>query len=230
MKMVSWKISSDLHSQYTWKDFFGSPYVSLRSLRHHPREKQRPLRKFILFGLLTYTVVWSAGKLLGPLNFWEIILISPAVYFLTETLGAIGQLLFPFHPSLPIHHQPFLSKSLGNFWGRRWNLWVQDWLRDISDAFRGGSRFKTIAVAFLFSGFFHELMCNFPYWLVYRKSYFGTMMAYFLIQALALWVDKKYIRIRSVFWKRLYCWCAIIIPSPLFINVPLLTFLGLKHV
>ena len=230
MKIVSWKLSPALHSQFTLKEFFCSPYVSVRSLKHRPKENHNAFLKFAFFLLLTVTFVMLAQKFLAPLEMWEVILISPAVYFVTEVLGALGQLLFPFRHSFPIHQNPFLSHTLGNFWGRRWNLWVQDWLRDISQAFESSSHFKTITIAFLFSGLFHELMCNLPYWMLYRKSYFGTMMAYFLIQALALWVEKKYIRIRSIFWKRMYCWCAVIIPSPLFINVPMLTFLGLKHV
>lgn len=229
MKLVSWKLTSH-QSNITLKDFLRSPYVSLRSLKHYPRSNRKLLPKLLLFASLTALSVFLAKYFLGDLDYWEILLVSPAIYFFTETMGAAGQLLFPFKNSWPIHANPLKSKNLGNFWGRRWNLWVQDWLRDITNAFKSSGRSKTILVAFLFSGIFHELMCNLPYWIVYRKSYFGTMLAYFLIQGLALWIDKKYIKIRSTFLKRCYCWCAVVIPSPLFINVPLLTFLGLKHV
>ncbi|WPU66026.1 MBOAT family protein [Peredibacter starrii] len=186
--------------------------------------------KFVLFFSLTALSVYLAKHFLGDLNYWKILLVSPAIYFSTEAMGALGQLLFPFKNSWPIHADPLKSRDLGNFWGRRWNLWIQDWLRDITGAFKSNSRSQTILLGFLFSGLFHELMCNLPYWLIYRKSYFGTMMAYFLIQGLALWIDKKYIKVSSPFLRRIYCWCAVVIPSPLFINVPLLTFLGLKHV
>lgn len=228
MKMVSSLLTPQ--KKTSLKTFFSSPYLSLRGLKCSTRPRLEILPRFLIYLALTVLSVYAAGFFPGELNNWKVMLISPLVLFITEAMGALGQLLFPLHNSCPIHRNPMASNALGNFWGMRWNRWVQDWLRDVSRSFKGTGRAKGIAVTFLISGLFHELMCNLPYWLVYRRSYFGTMMAYFIIQGLALWIEKKYIRVRSPFWKRIYCWCVVIIPSPLFINVPLLTFLGLKHV
>lgn len=208
--------------------FIFSPYVSFRSLNFHPATNSSVFIKLITFSFLTAISIVLANHYFGELSHFEIILISPTVYFFTETMGAVGQALFFTHPSFPIHRSPLMATTLGNFWGRDWNLWVQDWLRDVTQ-FIGRGRNKRLIVVFLLSGIFHELMCNLPYWIMYQKSYFGTMMAYFLIQAVALWIDKKYIKHWPHFWRRVYLWMAVILPSPLFINVPLLTFLGLRH-
>lgn len=210
--------------------YFSSPYISVRSLKRPTKTRTEILPSFFIYLALTVVCIYLAGMFPGEMSNWKVMLISPIVLFFTEAMGALGQILFPTHNSYSIHNNPLTSNSLGNFWGMRWNRWVRDWLKDVSHSFKGNGRAMGIAVTFLISGLFHELMCNLPYWLVYRRSYFGTMMAYFIIQGLALWIEKKYIKVRSPFWKRVYCWCVVIVPSPLFINVPLLTFLGLKHV
>ncbi|HXH76427.1 MAG TPA: MBOAT family protein [Bacteriovoracaceae bacterium] len=165
------------------------------------------------------------------MNYAKTLLLSPVIYFFTEAGGAMGQLLFSpsKHKAFPIHFHPLTASSLSQFWGHDWNIWVQDWLRDVAIKFGHGSTIKRILVTFAVSGLFHEIMVNLPYWLVYKKSYFGTMMLYFIIQSGALWVDKKFIRQYHPYIQRTYMWMALVLPSPLFINVPFLTFLGIKN-
>jgi hypothetical protein len=228
MKITSWMLNSPEKKAGLTSAFILSPYLSFRSLNYHPSPSSTVVIRLVIFSFLTAFAVVLANYYLGDLSHLEIILISPTIYFFTEAMGAIGQAIFFKHPSFPIHRSPLKAISLGNFWGRDWNLWVQDWLRDVTQFIprRGNKRLLAI---FLISGIFHELMCNLPYWIMYRKSYFGTMLAYFLIQAMALWIDKKYIRHCSHLWRRVYLWAAVILPSPLFLNAPVLTFLGLRH-
>lgn len=228
MKLVSWWLTNKETRKNKLIPFLTSPYLSVRSLYYHPRTG-RPLLSFFIYSTLLISTIMLAKRYLGNLSGVETMLFSPVIYFLTESAGALGQTLFYFRKTFPIHRFPLKARTLSNFWGRDWNLWVQDWLRDVSTSVRPGNKNKKIIIVFLTSGLFHEIMCNLPYWLYYRKSYFGTMIAYFTIQAIALWIDKKFICHAPSFVRRAYLWIAVVVPSPLFINVPLLRFFGLAH-
>jgi hypothetical protein len=61
------------------------------------------------------------------------------------------------------------------------------------------------------------------------ESYFGSLLAYFLVQAAGLYGDKKIFHHSSSVMRRIYCWLVVILPSPLFINVPVLRFFGMTE-
>ncbi|MBA2405268.1 MAG: hypothetical protein H0V66_10895 [Bdellovibrionales bacterium] len=150
------------------------------------------------------------------------------IYLFTEFLGGLGQLLFYFSAKAvpPIHNHPLTSKSLGEFWGKRWNFWVRDWLRDVSQVHRK-HLIKKLGITFLVSGMFHELMVNLPHFLFYRQSFFGNMTLYFIIQGLGLWVEKKWLQKAPSALRLIYLWTIVLVPSPIFINQPLLIFFGI---
>jgi hypothetical protein len=229
MKIISWWMTPGEIKSGNKLRFIFSPYLSFKSFNYKALPGYMGAIRFVIFFLLTMISIKLSNHFIGPVSNFAIIIISPIIYFFTESIGAFGQLIFYSTPTFPIHRSPLLASNLSHFWGKDWNLWVQDWLRDVTQYFARGQRTKRIILVFLISGLFHELMTNLPYWIIYRKSYFGTMMAYFLIQALGLWLDKTYIRSWPGFWRKIYMWMVIIVPSPLFINVPLLTFLGIKH-
>ncbi len=81
----------------------------------------------------------------------------------------------------------------------------------------------------MFSGLFHEAMVNLPHWLMTGESYFGTMLAYFIIQGTGLYFDKKFLRGANPFIRRAYCWIVVVLPAPLFIHVPCLRFFGMTE-
>jgi hypothetical protein len=230
MKGISW-LATPKTRRGSLVRFYSTPYISPRTLKH-----RRSLRSFshynhlIFWSFLLGSSLILAKKFLLPFNYWKILIFSPTIYFLTEALGALGQVLFSWSQEVtqPMHYRPLWSHSLSEFWGRRWNLWVQDWLKDLNRLLYRLSSPKRMIITFAVSGLFHEIMINFPYWLLHGISYFGTMMLYFLIQALALWVDKHVLRKQHSHLRRTFLWFMVITPSPLFINVPLLTFLGLK--
>ena len=232
MKWINISQSSAQFKRLTTTFLVGTPLLSLRSYLKHessPISKRLLLFRLILSVLFLYLMVKMGHILSGPLEWFELIIISPIIYFLTESLGLFGQLLFsPFTPTPSIHRHPLLSRSLGDFWGRRWNSWVQDWLRDISHQHRNFLKRK-IFISFLFSGMFHEAMVNIPYFLFYNESYFGNMTLYFMIQGLGLWLEKKFLTSVSVQFKRVYLWIFILGPSPLFLGKPLLSFFGLHY-
>jgi hypothetical protein len=232
MKMTSWFMTPARHKKSPKLFFLLSPYLSGRSLNH--REPQSRLKITLKLGLNLSAFLIAVNltrRFLIPLTYWKIVLFSPSILFLTETLGAFGQLVFhrKRRPIVAIHHRPLMASSLSSFWGRRWNVWVQDWLRDLNRSFRKSPLAIRILVTFIFSGLFHEIMFNLPYWIYYQQSFFGTMMLYFFIQGLGLWIGKVYMQKASPFWQRIYLWLVVLLPAPIFINVPLLHFLGLDH-
>ncbi|HXH30341.1 MAG TPA: MBOAT family protein [Bacteriovoracaceae bacterium] len=227
---MSW-VFQPKHSRESFSELLLTPYVSVRSLKYRADRRSKYFGTFFINALMSLIFIVLARELLAPLSVLDVWLFSPMILFFTEGLGAFGQWIFSYNPvaTYPIHNRPLKSKSLSQFWGRHWNLWIQDWLKDVRYYLAPKKSGLKLAVAFCFSGIFHEIMCNLPYFIVYQKSYFGTMMGYFLIQATGLWVDKSFLRFRSPLLRRAFLWLLVIGPSPLFINVPLLTFFGLNH-
>jgi hypothetical protein len=83
----------------------------------------------------------------------------------------------------PIMREPFHSESLGELWGKRWNLGF----RQLSHTLvfhplrkRIGGAWATLA-AFLVSGLIHDFVISFP-----ARAGYGLPTAYFLIQGLGV--------------------------------------------
>ncbi len=211
---------------------FKSPLLSQRSYLNHTHPSISKSFTFVRL-IITLTFLYLLLKIgqifFGSLSWIEIILISPIIYFLTEAKGLFAQLIFsPFTSTHSIHRHPLLSRSLGDFWGKRWNVWVQDWLRDISHKHRKFLKRK-IFFSFLFSGIFHEMMVNLPYFLFYNESYFGNMTLYFMLQGIGLWAEKTFLQNAALITKRIYLWLFILLPSPLFLSKPFIVFFGLSY-
>jgi hypothetical protein len=56
---------------------------------------------------------------------------APVLLLMSETLVAFKTVLWLSSGRLlpPIHNRPWLARSVADFWGNRWNLWVSDWFR-----------------------------------------------------------------------------------------------------
>ena len=88
----------------------------------------------------------------------------------------------------PIMNHPLRSRSLSEFWGRRWNDgfhtiahgFVYKPVRERSNALAGG------VVAFLFSGLIHELVISVP-----AGGGYGLPTAYFLLQFAGMQVERS---------------------------------------
>ena len=228
MKGTSWWLHKN-PQQVWWRFFFTTPLLSLRS---QPAKESSPhlIPKFLFIQLILLAAIFYGAPLLYPLNWWKTIILAPIVLILTESMSVFGQLLGrAFGSNIPpMHHTPLTARSLAEFWGKDWNRWVQDWLRDVGSVTRRWPLLMRLGFIFFISGSFHEIAINLPYWLTYGKSYFGTMMAYFLIQGIGLWIAKRFVYRAPIFVQRLYLWIVVILPSPLFVNTPILTFLGIK--
>lgn len=231
MKALSWYVTEQRKRPGFFSFMFGVPYLSTRSLRiRTPVAATNPWMNFLLYVVLMGIIFTVVRYFLSPVSYVDRIFLGFGIFFFTEALGALGQGLFSRVNKhfFPIHHDPLASPSLSEFWGRRWNLWVQDWITDMGRPFHRSHK-KKIVVSFLVSGIFHEAMVNLPHWLFTGESFFGTMLLYFLIQGAGLYIDKKFLRDSPRVIRRMFCWLVVVIPSPLFINVPVLKFFGVTN-
>jgi membrane bound O-acyltransferase family protein len=116
----------------------------------------------------------------------------------------------------PIMRQPLKSQSLGEFWGKRWNLGFRKLSHTL--VFRPlQGRFGAVAAtvgAFLASGVIHDLVISLP-----ARAGYGLPTAYFLIQGCGVIAE------RSPTGKKLglgqgtrgWLWMAFVTTAPLFI-------------
>jgi hypothetical protein len=116
------------------------------------------------------------------------------------------------------HDMPILSRSLGEFWGKRWNRVVNKWLHDNTFrpvAVRAGIS-AGIFAAFALSGVLHFV----PIALVCSVQAATWMLTFFLIHGVLVIAEAK-LRIES----RAVTIGAFLITSPLFVE-PMLESLG----
>lgn len=86
-----------------------------------------------------------------------------------------------------LFRQPARSGSLQEFWGKRWNL---AFIEMVTIMIYRPLKQKTgnttaLVIAFAFSGILHELAISVPV-----KQGYGLPMLYFLVQALAMWLER----------------------------------------
>lgn len=94
----------------------------------------------------------------------------------------------------PIMEQPLRSRSVAEFWGRRWNGAFNDLALGLvfrRVARRGGVAGATL-VAFAVSGLIHELVISLP-----ARAGFGLPTGYFLLQGLAILAQRKTAALRG---------------------------------
>jgi hypothetical protein len=80
---------------------------------------------------------------------------------------------------------PIAAKTLGDFWGRRWNRIVPGFLREViflPVARRAGAK-VALAAVFLYSGLYHECVS------FMTRSGYGGPMLYFLLQCLGVAIE-----------------------------------------
>jgi alginate O-acetyltransferase complex protein AlgI len=119
---------------------------------------------------------------------------------------------------------PFASKSLAEFWARRWNLGFTEMtslavFRPLRS--RLGDRGAAF-VSFLFSGLLHELAISVPV-----KAGFGLPMLYFLLHAFATTIGRRLDRAGANFAQRpwlgwLWTMTWLLLPLPLLFHPPFL--------
>lgn len=88
----------------------------------------------------------------------------------------------------PIMHRPLLATSVHDFWSHRWNLAFRDFATQF--VMRPVARRWNASLAqwacFVFSGLVHELAISVP-----ARGGYGLPMAYFLLQAIGVSVERS---------------------------------------
>jgi hypothetical protein len=143
----------------------------------------------------------------------------PGFWLLLETIGSLYQFLWlPSGRLVPaVNNRPWLAASPAEFWGRRWNRVIGDWLRQVVFMPLRRRPRPAMAVAFLVSGVLHELLVSLPLQIVYGRSVWGWMLAYFLLQYGAIELERAFLSPFPVL-QRLFLWLAVLGPAPLILN------------
>lgn len=118
---------------------------------------------------------------------------------------------------------PYKSKSLKEFWGRRWNMAFSEMtsIAAYTPLKKRLGNNAAVFISFLLSGLLHEIAITLP-----TKSYYGFPMCYFLIHGILMQLESKPVirkitehRILSHVWA--LCW--LVIPMPLLFNYDFVT-------
>lgn len=118
---------------------------------------------------------------------------------------------------LPSHHDPILSRSIAEFWSRRWNRIVHRFLKRwvFVPAARVAGSWAGTAATFIISSLLHFYLAS-----VFLPVFLASSMAsFFIVQIPLLWIED---RIGVLRWRpplgRAWTLAAMLLPSPLFIE------------
>jgi hypothetical protein len=169
--------------------------------------------------LAAHWLLWRAGRAHDASGIEFSYLATPLVWLGTTGFAALAQLLYlPSGRLLPaVHDSVFAARGVADFWGRRWDVWMSDWFRQV--IFRPMRRRPALAVVvvFLLSGVVHEFVINLGLWLVVGRNQFGSMMSYFGLQAAGLFAERAWLA-KHARLKRMWAWLVVVGPAPLFVN------------
>lgn len=108
----------------------------------------------------------------------------------------------------PIMAKPVLSKTLSEFWGKRWNLGFRQLAHDL--IFRPLHKRVGVAVAgllvFVASGLIHDLVISLP-----ARGGYGLPTAYFILQGLGVTLERSALGRRLGLQKGLTAWIFLLI-------------------
>jgi branched-subunit amino acid transport protein AzlD len=124
---------------------------------------------------------------------------------------ATGNLRYLGVPVTLLFKDPIRSKSLDEFWGKRWNVAFVELttiavLRPLKKRFGNSTAFWA---SFIFSGLLHELAISLPV-----KSGFGRPLLYFFLQAfLIIVIEKRFLKnLSSPILKSLWVLACLLLP------------------
>jgi hypothetical protein len=203
--------------------------TSLRRLQPIVTVRKVLLRAALMFGALVLSY-WIFGRLVRAGHIRGIALsycAAPVLLLMSETLVAFMTVLWLPSGQLlpPIHNRPWRARSVADFWGNRWNLWVSDWFRyAIFQRMRSRPVFALV-LAFAVSGLLHEWVINVPLYFVTGRLLLGTMMLYFLLQAAGVLVERRFKSHPACMMA--FTWLVVLAPAPLVLNEGLLRTLHL---
>ncbi|KAK1421543.1 hypothetical protein QVD17_23962 [Tagetes erecta] len=151
-------------------------------------------------------VYYDYGNRMNPMIAW--IFLAFSVYFCLELILAISSKIIGFLLGVelePHFNEPYLSTSLQDFWGRRWNLMVNRILHTTiySPVYtllthvigRVWAQILAILATFVVSGLMHELI----FFYLSRDRPTWDTMAFFCLHGVCLIIEivtKKYVKLK----------------------------------
>jgi hypothetical protein len=213
--------------------FLTSPMLAPTSL-----ERAEPLGAFptrlwqgaTCFGalLIYYHIYWTVVDAFHLRGIALSYLSTAAVLLMTEAIAFIVTLLWlPSGRLMPVpHRNPFAARSVADFWGRRWNLWMSDWFRYAIFAPLRRRPVLAVWLIFFISGLLHEYVLNLTLWIVTDRKLFGTMMIYFLLQGAGVLAERRFLKERP-HANRLFTWLIVFAPVPFVFHESMLRALHL---
>jgi len=192
-------------------------------LRSQPATSVQPvvLRILMLSVLLlsSYWIYWQLVRGFQLRGMLLSYLAMPILLLMGEFLVAVEALFFLPGGLLPpaLHRRPWAARSVADFWGNRWNLWFSDWFRYcIFSRLRRRPVFALFLV-FAISGLMHEWVTNFTLFHVTGRALFGSMMIYFLLQAVGILVERRFLKSHPSM-RAVFVWLVVLVPVPLVLN------------
>jgi hypothetical protein len=188
------------------------------------------IRRFVVFLGVCICAYWLYWQLLRDFRLPTILLSyigAIMLWLVSEALGSLAPFVaLPSGRLLPLPHgsTPLLAKSLSEFWGRRWNVWMSEWFRQIIFRPRRTRPVLALFLVFLTSGILHEWVINIPLYVITGKKYFGSMTLYFLLQAVGVLIEHK---THNRGMRILLLWLFVFGATPLMINEGMLRVLHL---
>lgn len=177
------------------------------------------LRALLQLSLMAAVYLYVAPEIRRFPWWLQSYLVIPGFWLLLETLGGLFRILWlPSGRLVPaVNNSPWLAASLAEFWGRRWNRVIGDWLRQVVFVPRRRRPRSAMAATFLVSGVLHELLVSLPLQIVYGRNIWGWMLAYFLLQYGAIELERA-VLFPFPLLRRLFLWLAVLGPAPLILN------------
>lgn len=200
--------------------------------RSQPATSVQPvlLQILILLGAvsLSYWVYWQLVRGFHIHGILLSYLAVPILLLMTELLVAVATLIFlPGGRLLPaLHRRPWFAPSVTDFWGNRWNLWFSDWFRYVFFARLRRRPMLALVLVFAVSGVMHEVVINVPLYYLTGRVLFGSMMLYFLLQAVGILWERRLLKGHPRLMVT-FVWLVVFVPSPLVLNEGLLRTLHL---
>lgn len=145
------------------------------------------------------------------LGIWGLLLV---IHFgIADIMTALMQLAG--WPVGPLFREPFKSKSLRDFWSRRWNLAFVEMDRILFyDPLRYYlGTWGTLFGVFAISGLLHEIGISYPV-----QAGWGLPLLYFILQSLLVWLETTVFQVGRkwpLLWARIWTWTALVSFLPL---------------
>jgi hypothetical protein len=182
-------------------------------------------RFLLLLGAVVLSY-WVYGELVHAFHIGRMLLsylAVPILFLMGELLAALESLIFlPSGYLFPVlHRRPWTARSIADFWGRRWNTWFSDWFRYAIFTRCRRRRMFALFMVFTLSGLMHEWVINVPLYRLTGRFLFGSMMLYFVLQAVGILCERLFVR-RHPHLSVAFVWLVVLVPSPLVLNEGLL--------